>query len=167
MTRKRDQDDIALDQIYAGRERLWVSTYRVDDLGTDVDLFCTITFGPGARKSDEGGRYYASEEAALAGHDAALASYGYRKTGLRRWRFFRRLENFGRSIVNISQRPTSRKSAWIMTTFWFLAAAAATIAILRGSVWSVLIGALDAYMIYNCVVGLIWIHRQVVPLPRS
>jgi hypothetical protein len=158
---KLKDDSLELDQIFVGHDRLLVSTYWVG-LRSGEEIYQTLAVGPGAREGDyeSGHRYYTSEAAARTGHEAVLASYGYRKTGLRKWKIFRLLEYMGRGIVNVSRRPPSRKSAWIMTSFWAIAfffAAGATIF----SGWPNLItAALDGYMLYNCIQGLRWLRSQ-------
>ena len=149
-----------LDGVFVGHDRLWVSTFMIYP-----DHYMTTVFGPGARAEDTDTtrRSYASEETALAGHYAVLASYGCRKTGLRRWRFFRGLEFAGKGMVNVSRRPISRKSIWIMTAFWALALIlAATGVVTYGGGWSIwsnlIIGSLDAYMLYQCIMGLLWVY---------
>ena len=72
-----------LDGIFSGDDRLWVNTFQVD-LGEkhgELALFETMVYGPGARAGDH--MLYTVEEQARVGHDAMLASYGYRRTGLR------------------------------------------------------------------------------------
>ena len=160
-----------LDGIFVGDDRMWVSTAQWDP---ELRLFQTITYGPGARAGDQ--RLYNTEELAREGHAEMLASYGYRKTGLRRWKFFRQLEFFGKGMVNVSRRPVSRKSVWIMTGFWVFAVLCATTSVITSgggwSLWTGLaIGALDLYMLYQCITGLLWSYniprkgrrRKVVP----
>lgn len=159
-------EDIALDQIYVGHDRVLVNTCEIAP-----GYYVTIVIGPGARPEDTETtrRSYASEEAAMAGHDAVLASYGYRKTGLRKWKIFRQLANLGKSLVNVSRRPPSRRSAWIMTSCWTVACLMVTSSIVGNggfnftgwAGWTnLMIGTFDAVMIYQSVLGLWWIYHR-------
>ena len=150
--------EIAIDGLFVGHDRLWISTAEIDP-----GVYQTIEYGPGARVGAEA-MYCPTEGAARIAHEHILASYGYRKTGMRQWEWFRKLEFLAKGMVNVSRRPASRKSVWIMAGFWAFALLCAGVSIATGSIlWGLIIGSLDAYMLYQCIMGLLWSYN----IPRQ
>jgi len=159
--------DIAKDAVYVDHDRVWVFTFEMVP-----GLYETIFYGPSLPK-EPSPRLYRSREAAIAGHEAALAEYGYRKTGLRQYRWGRNLEYVVKGMVSGCRRPMSRKWAWIMMLIWAFASTAPAIAIYteggfdfsRWTGWNnLIVGTFDGFMLYQSVRGLMWKYN--FPRPR-